>query len=56
MKKMKLYCIGMIIVGVFFSLLIVRVIYFNDARRKYNYTTSGDKIRATDFDNISEIK
>ncbi len=46
MKKMKIYCIGMVILGMIFAFLIACVI-MNDSI-KYNYTTSGDQIRATE--------
>lgn len=46
MKKMKIYCIGMLILGMIFVFLIECVI-MNDSSVKYNYTTSGDQIRAT---------
>ncbi len=47
MKKMKVYCIGMLILGMIFVFLIVGVI-MNNSSVKYDYTTSGDQIRATD--------
>lgn len=47
MKKMKIYCIGMVILGMIFAFLIVCVI-MNNSSVKYNYTTSGDQIRATE--------
>lgn len=47
MKKMKVYCIGMLILGMIVVFLIVGVI-MNNSSVKYDYTTSGDQIRATD--------
>lgn len=49
MKKMKIYCIGMLIVGGIFISLIVCAGYSNDTRKEYNYTTSGEQIQATDI-------
>lgn len=47
MKKTKLYCVGMTIVGIFFLVLTVYLVAVDNPKRGYHYTTSGDKIQST---------
>lgn len=51
MKKIKLYCVGMTIVGIFFLVLTVYLVAVDNPQRGYHYTTSGDKIQSTSITN-----
>lgn len=55
MKKLKLYCVVMLIIGLFFVFLIVCVVSSNDPRRGYNYTTSGEHIQSTNYNKIPDV-
>lgn len=56
MKKFKLYCVVMSIIGLIFVFLIVCVLSSNDPRRGYNYTTSGEQIQSTNFNKVPDTK
>lgn len=51
MKKIKLYCVGMTIVGIFFLVLTVYLVAVDNPKRGYHYTTSGAKIQSTSITN-----